>query len=276
MSDNPILVLGGTGKSGRRVARQLASKGHATKVASRTGTTRFDWHDQDTWGTALDGTRAVYIVDEQGAQAADLLAEFTALATKNGVDRFVLLSQRTLDFWTHDDGMFRAERTISDVAGAWTILRPSWFAQNYSEDQFLRPDVVAGEVVLPDWTGLEPFIHADDIAAVAVAALTEPGHDGEIYSMSGPRLMTFGDCVDAIAAAAGREITKVDASPQEYVAHLVTRGFSPGFGEFALELLASVSDGRSGYLSDGVQRALGREPLDFDQYVAETDWSTVR
>jgi uncharacterized protein YbjT (DUF2867 family) len=275
-SEKPILVLGGTGKTGRRVARQLAERGRTARVASRSGAHHFDWHDKDTWASAVDGVGAVYVVDEQSDRSAELLAEFAALGVRQGVDRFVLLSARLMDLWVDDESMFGAERAVQHSGVGWTILRPAWFSQNFSEDPILSVDIDEGEVVLPDWTGTEPFIDAEDIAAVAVAALTEKGHDGEIYPISGPRLMTFGDCVQEIAEGSGREIRQVRASPQEYVAHLSRRGYPEGFADFMNRIFDAIRAGECAYLSDGVQRVLGREPRDFAQYVAETNWSTKR
>ncbi|MEU3568923.1 NAD(P)H-binding protein [Kitasatospora sp. NPDC036755] len=272
MSNSPVLVLGGTGKTGRRVARRLTERGREARIASRSGAQRFDWHDRETWAPAVEDVEAVYVVDEQGAESARLLSEFAALATGRGVRRLVLLSARTLEQWPADSPIFAAEHAVRESGAQWTILRPTWFAQNFSEDRLLREDVREGELVLPDWQGREPFVDAEDIAAVAVAALTEDGHAGEVYALSGPRLMTFGDCADAIAAAAGRELRKVDASREEYTEHLVRRGYPRDFGGFLNEIFDTIRRGETAYLSDGVQRALGRPPRDFSEYVAETSW----
>jgi len=177
MSETPILILGGTGKTGRRVAHQLADRGRSAKIVSRSGGQRFDWQDESTWAPAVDGVESAYLVDSQGGDAAQLLAEFARLAARKGVKRLVLLSAR---MWEQSEGesMFAAERAVQDSGAGWTVLRPTWFAQNFSEEAFLSDAVIGGEVVLPAWSGLEPFVDAEDIAAVAVAALTEDGHDG--------------------------------------------------------------------------------------------------
>lgn len=269
MSETPILVLGGTGKTGRRVAHQLAEHGRSAKIASRSGGQHFDWQDESTWAPAVDGVEAAYLVDSQGEDAAQLLAEFARLAARKGVKRLVLLSARMWEQW-EDESIFATERAVQDSGAGWTVLRPTWFAQNFSEDAFWSDAVIGGEVVLPTWNGLEPFIDAEDIAAVVVAALTEDGHDGATYALSGPRLMTFGDCVEEIAKAAGRDIRQVTASGLEYVEHLVGRGYPRDYAEFANQLFYTIREGRSAYLSDGVQRVLDREPRDFSAYVAAT------
>ncbi|TQE24407.1 NAD(P)H-binding protein [Streptomyces ipomoeae] len=275
MNDTPVLVLGGTGKTGRRVARQLTERGRTARVAARSGPQRFDWWDKETWADAVEGVEAVYVVDEQGAWAAELLADFTSFATRRGVRRLVYLSARTLEQWAHDEERFTAERVVRESGVGWTILRPTWFAQNFSEDRLLFPDVAAGEVVLPDGQGVEPFVDAEDIAAVAVAALTEDGHEGELYGLSGPRLMTFVECVELIAEASGRKVRPVVVSREEYAGHLVRRGYARDFADFMNEIFDTIRDGATAYLSDGVRRALGRAPRDFAEYVAETDWDAV-
>ncbi|GAQ62819.1 NAD(P)H azoreductase [Streptomyces scabiei] len=275
MNDTPVLVLGGTGKTGRRVARQLAERGRTARVASRSGAHPFDWRDKETWTAAVEDVEAVYVVDEQGPHAAELLADFASFATRRGVDRLVFLSARTLEQWAHDEGRFAAERAVRDSGARWTILRPTWFSQNFSEDRLLAPDVASGEVILPDGEGVEPFVDAEDIAAVAVAALTEEGHAGELYVLSGPRLMTFVECVGLIAGAAGRKIRPVVVDREEYARHLVGRGYARDFADFMNEIFDTIRDGRTAYLSDGVRRALGREPRDFRAYAEETDWDAV-
>lgn len=269
-----VLVLGGTGKTGRRVARQLAERRRPVKAASRSGEQFFDWQDSETWADAVEGVESVYVVDEQGPHAAELLADFAKLATRKEVRRFVLLSARAVEQWSHDESMFATERAVQESGVGWTILRPSWFAQNFSEEPLLSDGINAGELVLPLWTGSEPFINAEDIAAVAVAALTEDSHEGEIYRLSGPRLMTFGDCVKEISEATGREIRQVKASHEEYVEHLVQLGYPREIGDYVNGLFDTIRIGQTAYLSDGVQRVLGREPRDFSQYVAETLWPT--
>ncbi|KUL52329.1 NmrA family protein [Streptomyces sp. NRRL F-4489] len=274
MNDSPILVLGGTGKTGKRVARQLTERGFTPLVASRSGERRFDWQDRNTWAPAVAGAGAAYLVDSQGENAAALMAEFAEVAVKAGVRRLVLLSARAWE-QAGDEAGFAVERAVRDSGAGWTVLRPTWFAQNFSEEAFLRDPVVSGEVRLPTGEGLEPFIDAEDIAASAVAALVEDGHDGATYALSGPRVMTFGDCVREIAEATGRDIRYVPVSPQEYVELVVDRGADRGYAEFAAGLLADVASGSGDYLSDGVQRLTGREPRDFSQYVKDTAGSGV-
>lgn len=274
MTTRSILVLGATGKTGRHVASQLQHRGVRVRAASRSGSTRFNWDDDGTWAPALDGVQAAYLVDSQAPDAARTLGAFGALAVASGVERMVLLSNRD---WavSGDEELHAGERALQRFGCEWTILRPTWFAQNFSESSYLRDPVLDGEVMLPAGDGLEPFIDAEDIAAVAVAALTEDGHAGQIYELSGPRLLSFGAAVKEIAEATGRDIRYVAATRDAYLAHAVDRGMSPEFADVVTMLCGWISEGRNAHLSDGVQRVLGREPRDFTDYVKATAASGV-
>ncbi|WP_424187330.1 NAD(P)H-binding protein [Actinokineospora sp. G85] len=269
MTGSPVLVLGGTGKTGKRVVRHLADRGARAIAASRSGERRFDWQDRSTWGPAVRGVESIYVVDSQTENAAELLSEFVRDAVAAGTRRLVLLSARAWE-QADDDSVFAVESVVQDSGAGWTVLRPTWFAQNFSEDAFLSDAVVAGDVPLPTGDGLEPFIDAEDIAEVAAAVLTEDGHDGRTYALSGPRTLTFGDCVAEIASATGREISFRAVTEDDYAKHLLDRGFDADYAAFAAELLGSVAAGGGDYLSDGVQRVLGREPRSFADYARTT------
>ncbi|MDA0631968.1 NAD(P)H-binding protein [Nonomuraea sp. MCN248] len=264
-----ILVLGGTGKTGRRVAAALRARGVRVRAASRRGETPFDWHDHDTWAPALSGVSAAYLVDSQGPEAAELLAAFAGAAIARGVRRLVLLSSRD---WPKlgDERLLASERAVKRSGGAWTILRPTWFAQNFSEDPMLSDPVEAGRVELSAGHGLEPFVHAGDIADVAAEVLLGDGHAGRTYELSGPRLLSFGDAVAEIAAATGRRIAYVPVPPEEYAARLSARGYAADEIRLVNRLLTSIAAGVNAHLSDGVRQVLGRDPRDFAEYVRST------
>ncbi|WP_431044575.1 NAD(P)H-binding protein [Streptomyces sp. P1-3] len=267
MADNTTtLVLGGTGKTGRRVIEQLTARDIRTRSASRTGETPFDWLDRSTWEPALADVRAVYLVylqDLGHPDAAPHIRDFLRLAASRGVERVVMLSARG---W---DAAHPAEQAVRDAGIDWTILRPTWFAQNFSEDMFL-PSILGGELRLPTADGHEPFIDAEDVAAVAVAALTEDGHSGQVYELSGPRLLTFGDAVALIAKATGRDVRYTPISSEEFIADLLQAGLTAEEAPVVDGLLGIIARGGNAYLSDGVQRALGREPRDFAGFAERT------
>ena len=258
----PILVIAASGKTGRRVADRLEAKGHAVRRASRSNGTPFDWNDETTWGAALDGVRAVYVVyspDLAVPAAPDAITRFTALAKAQGVERLVLLSGRG------EEEAQRCERIVAAAGMEWTVVRASWFNQNFDEGAF-HELVLSGAVTLPAGDVLEPFIDIDDIADVAVAALTEDGHHGEIYEVTGPRLMTFADVVAEIAEATEREIAYVQIPNEAFIAGLTEAGMGAEQVGLLDYLFTTVLDGRNAYVADGVERALGRPARDFRDY----------
>jgi uncharacterized protein YbjT (DUF2867 family) len=259
------LVLGGRGKTGRRVVQRLAARGVPTRVGSRYGEPPFDWEDGSTWAPALQGVASAYISyypDIAIPGAVEKVRSFAELALEHGVRRLVLLSGRG------EEEAQRAERAVQETGADLTIVRSAWFMQNFSEDFLVEP-VLAGEVTLPAGDEPEPFADADDIADVAVAALTDDRHIGELYELTSPRLLTFAEAVGEIARATGREIRYVPVSIEEYAARAAEFGVPAEFVEFLTYLFSEVL-GRSAYMTDGVQRALGREPRDFSDYARET------
>ncbi|AUA14881.1 NAD(P)H azoreductase [Streptomyces malaysiensis subsp. malaysiensis] len=262
-----VLVLGGTGKTGRRVADQLIRAGHPVRIGSRSGGTPFDWEDRRTWGPALDGAAAAYIAyypDVCDPGAATTLHAFAERAAEYGTRRLVLLSVRGAE------AALPAEGAVRVPGVEWTVLRASWFCQNFDEG-VLRGGVLDGEIVFPAGDVKEPFVDADDIAEVAVAALTGDGHAGRIHELTGPRLLTFAEAAAEIAGATGRAVRYVPVSAGEYGAALVRdQGLPDELGAFLTDLFATLLDGRNAHLADGVQRVLGRAPRDFADYVRET------
>ena len=261
----PTLIIGGTGKTGRRVAERLERRGIPTRIGSRSADPPFDWEDRDTWAGALEGARAAYISyypDIAIPGAVEAVSALAATALEHDVRRLVLLSGRG------EEEAQRAERAVRESGADWTIVRCSWFSQNFSEG-FFAEAVAAGEVVLPVTSVPEPFVDVEDIADVAATALSEDGHVGKVYELTGPRLLTFEDAVGAIGAALGREIRYVPVSIEEYAAAAREQGLPDEVIEFLEYLFGEVLDGRNASLTDGVQRAVGREPRDFSEYARE-------
>jgi uncharacterized protein YbjT (DUF2867 family) len=259
------LVLGGTGKTGRRVVERLASRGVSTRVGSRSGEPPFDWDERATWAPALRDVESVYVsyypdLAVPGAVAA--VRSFADLAAEAGVRRLVLLSGRG------EEEAQRAERAVQDVGAEWTVVRCAWFNQNFSENYLLEP-VLGGEVALPAGDVPEPFVDAEDIADVAVAALTEDGHAGQVYQLTGPRLLTFKEAVGEIARAAARVIRFVPISVKEYASVLAEQDAPAEFVSLLTYLFGEVLDGRNAHLADGGRRALGRDPRDFADYARD-------
>src|SRR5215211_2870091 len=217
---SPTLIIGGTGKTGRRVAARLQERGLPVRIGSRNGAPPFDWEDRATWAPALQGTRAAYISffpDIAVPGAPEAIAELARVALAGGTRRLVLLSGRG------EEEAERAERELIASGAAWTIVRCSWFSQNFSEAH-IYDHVMAGELALPVGDVPEPFVDADDIADVAVAALTGDRHVGELYELTGPRLLTFAEAVLEISRAVGREVRYLPTSIDDFAAAAAEQG----------------------------------------------------
>jgi uncharacterized protein YbjT (DUF2867 family) len=265
MSTRTTLVIGGTGKTGRRVATRLQARGLPVRIGSRSSATPFDWERPDTWAPALRDVSAVYLTyypDLAAPGASAAIEGFTRLAKSAGAPQVVLLSGRG------EDEAQKCERIVQDSGLPFTIVRASWFNQNFSENYLLEP-LQAGEVALPIGDVGEPFIDADDIADVATAALTDRRHLGQLYEVTGPRLLTFRQAVAEIARASGRDIRYVQVSRDDYAAGL--RAAVPSdVASLIMYLFEEVLDGRNESTTDGVMRALGRPARDFADYARAT------
>jgi len=259
------LVTGGTGKTGRRIADRLKARGVPVRVGSRSAVPAFDWSNEASWDACLDAVDAVYISyapDLAVPGATDTIQSFVERAKHQGVKRLVLLSGR-------GEAEAQACESIVMQSGLeWTIVRASWFHQNFSEGAFLDM-VIAGQISLPAGNIAEPFVDVDDIADVATAALIEDGHTGEVYEVTGPRLMTFTEIAAEISAVTGRHVRYVNIPHEAFISGVEASGAPKEVVWMMDYLMTTVLDGRNAYLTDGVQRALGRPPRDFADYARD-------
>jgi uncharacterized protein YbjT (DUF2867 family) len=260
------LVLGGTGKTGSRLAARLRARGLPVRIGSRAADPGFDWEDPAGWGAALDGVGAVYIAyqpDIAVPGALDAVRGLVDAALARGARRLVLLSGRG------EAEAERAEAALIASGADWTILRASWFAQNFSEGHF-RDAVLAGEIALPVGDVPEPFVDVDDIADAAFAALTDDAaHVGRLYELTGPRALTFAEAAGEIARATGRPLAFRRVGPAAYNAALAAEGAHDDVVWLVDYLFGTVMDGRNADLAPGVEQALGRPPRDFTAYARE-------
>lgn len=258
MPTQPILVIGATGKTGSRISARLDAAGHPVRHGSRRAGIPFDWEDNATWGPALAGVSAAYVSyfpDLAFPGAVDKVEALCGAARAAGVRRLVLLSGRG----EHHARL--GEEAVRRSGMDFTLVRAAWFAQNFSEG-YLRDQVLGGVIAMPGGDVREPIVDVDDIADVAVAALTEDGHEGALYEVTGPRLMTFAEMAGELSEATGRPIRHVPITFEEFHDGLVQVG-----GEFVADVFTAIAretlDGRNARLADGVERALGRPPRDF-------------
>ncbi|WP_207284425.1 MULTISPECIES: NAD(P)H-binding protein [unclassified Pseudomonas] len=261
-----ILILGATGKTGRRITQRLKAADVPVRLGSRGADPAFDWEDRSTWEAVLEGIHAVYISfqpDLAVPGAVETVQAFTDQAVKSGVRKLVLLSGRG------EVEAEQAERVVQTSGVDWTILRASWFFQNFSEAHFLEP-ILQGELALPVGNIAEPFVDVEDIAEIAVEALTKPGHSGQLYELTGPRALTFAEATAEIAHASKRDVGFVAVPPDAYRQALEQAQLPTELIELVLYLFTTVLDGRNTPVADGVQRALGRPARDFSDYVRRT------
>ncbi|MEO1668299.1 MAG: NAD(P)H-binding protein [Chloroflexota bacterium] len=266
MNDNDkTLVLGATGKTGRRIAQRLAARNVPVRLGSRSAEIPFDWEDDTTWKAAVQGVRAIYIAYQPDLAipgAVEQIRKLVDLAVEAGVERLVLLSGRG------EEEAERCEQVVQASGVEWTVVRCSFFAQNFSEGIFLD-GVQADEMALPVGDVREPFVDVNDIADVATAALTEDGHAGQLYELTGPDLLTFAEAVQIIGEATGREVRFVQVPLEAYVEGMKAAGLPDGVIWLVNYLFTTVMDGRNAHVADGVQRALGRAPRSFTTYAVD-------
>lgn len=263
---NRILVLGSTGKTGSRVFKQLTARGWNVRPGSRSAAIPFDWDDQSTWEPILQDIDTAYITyqpDLAVPAAVPAIDKFTKLAVQHGIKKLVLLSGRG------EPEAQACEQIVMKSGVNWTIIRASWFAQNFSEGYLVEP-IAAGHVALPVPNIGEPFIDIDDIAEIAVEALTNDKHNNQLYEVTGPRLFTFEEGIREIAQATGKTVQYQRIPMDDYAAMLAEYNVPKDYISVITYLFSEVLDGRSAHVTDGVERALGRKATDFSEFIKKS------
>jgi uncharacterized protein YbjT (DUF2867 family) len=263
MKEQKILITGGTGKTGRRVIERLRHLGvNNIRIGSRRETPSFDWDDPATWEDAVSGVDTVYIAfqpDLAVPTAPSVIGAFTSVASRHGVRKMVLLSGRG------ELEAQKCEEIVKTSASSWTIVRASWFNQNFSEGFFLD-SVLAGHVALPKVTSPEPFTDVDDIADVVVRCLIDDKHHGKTFDLTGPELLTFEQAVAEIVKATGKDIAFEPMTMDGY--EQMMRSYNVSADEMWLirYLFTEIFDGRNASVTDDVEKVLGRKAKTFSQY----------
>jgi len=275
MKQPPVLIIGKNGKTGSRVNQRLQALGYATRPVSRSTRPAFDWENPVTWRSAIEGTDTAYVTyqpDLAVPAAETTIKAFVRIAAEAGLKHIVLLSGRG------EKGAERAEEILKASGLSWNIVRASWFCQNFSES-FMLEGILAGELILPAGDTVEPFIDADDIADVAVAALTEPRHRNKLFEVTGPRALTFAQCIQQMSEALGRPLKFTTVPIDAYINALQEQGVPEDMQWLLRELFTVVFDGRNSKVMPGVEEVLGRPATDFKTYVQKTlesgVWDTV-
>jgi uncharacterized protein YbjT (DUF2867 family) len=281
MRNDTILVLGGTGKTGRRIAARLRERGVPVRTAARhDADVAFDWHDPATHDAALAGVSAVYLVPPaQRLDYAPAVAAFLDRAQAAGVRHVTSLSARGVDELPPEVTPRAVELDLAGRLGlTHAVLRPAWFMQNFNEALFLP---AGGTLAAPTGDGAEAIVHADDIAEVAVATLLAPAdHDGAGYTLTGPEALTFGDVAARIAKASGRSVVHDDVATEAWVDRQRSSGMPDDYAQLLGGLLAVVREGGGATPTDDVERVTGHAPRSVDDYTAEQEplaaWSRIQ
>ncbi len=254
-----IVIIGGNGKTGARVANRLEARNEKFRVVSRSTAVTFDWTDERTWEGALQGAQAAYLTyypDLSLPGAADQVRGLCQVAVESGVKRIVLMAGRG------EPQVGPAEDAVRASGVDFTILECAFFAQNFTEGLLVPQN---GVIAFPADQVTEPFIDCDDIADVAVRALLEPGHAGQTYDLTGPRALTFFEATEALARAAGRELSYQPVTFEQY-AHALGQDLPPAQVDFFVSLFRFLLDGHNSNTSDDVERLLGRPARSFEQF----------
>ena len=263
MQHSPILIIGKNAKTGQRVDRRLQALGYTTRAVSRSTSPAFDWEDPNTWSAALEGTESAYVTfypDLAIPTAEQATRDFVELAKVSGLRHIVMLSGRG------EAGAERAEAVLEASGLDWNIVRANWFMQNFSES-FMIEGILSGQLMLPASDIVEPFVDVDDIADVAVSALTRPELRNRLFEVSGPRALTFGQCAAEISEAVGYPVNYTQIPIEDFIQVLRVQGAPDEVIWLMRELFTVVFDGRNSSPTSGVEDALGRPATDFSEYV---------
>ena len=264
---NNILVIGGTGKTGRKVVEGLKQRNQIVRIGSRNETPSFEWEDPTSWPKALEGMDKVYIVyypDLAVPGALEAIKALTVAAKKAGIKKAVLLSGKG------EKEAERCEQAVADSGLDYTLVRASWFNQNFSESFFLDP-VLAGHIALPMPDAKIPFVDTGDIAEAVVEALLNDAHNGKTYEITGPRTMTFEEAVTEIAYACGRDLKYQAVTQVAYNAMMKAAGVPSDYIWLFDYLFREVlGNPNNQVVTTDVEKLLGRKATDFVAYAKET------
>ncbi len=259
--DKEILVLGATGKTGRRVVSRLRDAGARVRAASPSGEIPFDWYNQDTWTTALEDVGAVYMVAPDDPTPIEAFVHHAATA---GVERVVLLSGRGIDL-EDGSGMATAENAVRASGLSWAVLRASSFDQNFDEGMW-QPALQAGLLALPIGDQPESFLDLDDLAEAAASILTDGGHDSQTYELTGPQALSFRDVVATVSRFTGKRIDFTEINSDQYREELIAQGYPAEAADALNALFVALRSDSTAEPTDDVRRILGREATTFESY----------
>lgn len=264
-----ILITGGTGKNGRRIVEKLRKRGIEPRIASRSAVgakfVRFDWMDAGTYESATADVRAVFLVAPSGFhELLDAMQPFLEHAIQAGVERFVLLSASSLE----EDGpmMGSVHGFLKRHAPHWTVLRPTWFMQNFSELQHLRTICEEGAIYSATGDGRVPFIDVGDIAAVAIEALVQSNFPDRDLVLTGPEALSYDAVARLISEASGIHVEHRRLSETKLADRFSASGLSPEYSRSLAAMDAAIATGAEDRVTDEVKNIAGFAPTAFAEF----------
>ncbi|SKB06215.1 Rossmann-fold NAD(P)-binding domain-containing protein [Aeromicrobium choanae] len=269
-----IALTGASGKTGTVLADLLSETGTPhVRLSSRPGVgdRRFDWLDRTTWAAALDGVDTLYLVKPpHGSGMAERVAAL--LEDRTGIGRVVLLSEMGRGDKDPEDPDRAVERVVEAWDGEWTVLRPSWFLQNFSVGGGFHDDVTGGTISLPTGDMPVSWIDTRDLAEAALVVLTEDGHCCRGYTLTGPESFGVAELARRLGAAIDRPVAAADPLGVDDI--LATYDDGTERGAYYAELLVDVAAGRYAEITGDTADLIGREPRTFDDFVRDhlADW----
>ncbi len=275
MSD--VLVTGATGTTGSRVVAALSQHGVPTRQATRTpsspGQVRLDWADRATYRDALRGVAAVYLIAPIGVvDPVPLVEPFLEEALRQGVRRVVQLSSSALPEGA--PGLGAVHRLVRTTMPEWTVLRPSWFMQNFVGQHLVARGVKRGEIVTATGNGKVAFIDAGDIAAVARRALTDDIPHNTEHLLTGPAALSYADAAAILTQQTGRAISHRSVSAEEMMALIAAQGIPAEFAKVLAAMDADIRGGAEDRVTDTVNAVTGRPAHGFRTFVVQNFPST--
>lgn len=270
-----ILVTTPNGKVGSGVVKQLVAQDvsvragvHNMKHASSlqgAEVVHFDFADEARVRAALGGVDALYLA-VPSTMIADPPKRVIDLAKAADVQRVVQLSAMGVE--NSDTPLRQIEQHLESSGLEYTILRPNWFLQNFNAGQrdYIRQ---MGAIIEPSGDGRTAFIDTRDIAAVAVKALTEDGHHGKAYGLTGSRALSRAEVAEAISKVTGKTVTYQSLTDDEFRAQTVREGWPTDIADQMGWLYGMVRQGWTQTVTDTVQHVLGRKPISLEQYVQD-------
>jgi uncharacterized protein YbjT (DUF2867 family) len=270
-----ILVTGANGTTGSQVTRQLATTGRLVRAMVRkvenaealpkTGVEVVvgSFSDSKSLDSAMNGADAVFMTSFENPDQLALQGNVIAAARRAGVKTVVRLSAATADPDSENlpiSNHGKGDRQLARSGPGYVLIRPQWFNQNF------LTDCPGGVIRLPAGNARLPFVDVRDIAAVTVKALTEPGHDGQTYVLTGPDSLNHAEVAAILSEATGKRFVYEDVSPEIYRRDLLDQGASEYYADLVTNLFSLVRSRAFGEIHDDIQRVLGRPAITFRQF----------